>query len=88
MSDPGTDFQNAQAKVKALTRRPANEELLNLYALYKQGIEGDVSGERPGMLDLKGRVKYDAWAQHQGTTKDAAKREYVALVESLIKKYG
>ena len=44
-------------------KRPSNDQLLDLYAFYKQATEGDVSGSRPGMLDLKGRAKYDAWAE-------------------------
>lgn len=30
------DFEAAAASVKAFTQRPTNEELLQLYALYKQ----------------------------------------------------
>jgi acyl-CoA-binding protein len=81
-------FADAQKKVNDLTQRPSNEELLELYALYKQGTTGDVTGKRPGMLDMKGRAKYDAWAQIKGTTGDAAKEKYVALVDGLVEKYG
>ncbi|HZB14010.1 MAG TPA: acyl-CoA-binding protein, partial [Chryseolinea sp.] len=41
-------FESAVARSKEFTKRPSNEELLQLYALYKQATEGDVSGERPG----------------------------------------
>ena len=41
------DFNKAASQSKELTKRPSNEELLELYALFKQGSEGDVSGERP-----------------------------------------
>ena len=78
-------FAAAQERVKTLTTRPSNEELLTLYALYKQATEGDVSGSRPGMFDLKGRAKYDAWAGKKGTSKDAAMSQYVALVDRLVK---
>jgi len=82
------EFENAAKKVKSLTKSPGNDELLKLYALYKQGTDGDVSGSRPGMFDLKGRAKYDAWAGAKGKTKDAARAEYIALVDGLVKKYG
>ena len=82
------DFSAAQVRVKKLSRTPASDELLELYALYKQGTSGDVSGERPGMLDFKGRAKYDAWAGKRGGTKDAAMQSYVALVERLAAKYA
>lgn len=82
------DFAAAQTRVRSLTRTPDASELLELYALYKQGSTGDVQGSRPGMLDFKGRAKYDAWAGKKGTARDAAQRAYVALVEKLTAKYG
>jgi acyl-CoA-binding protein len=82
------DFAAAQVKVKQLSKTPDASELLELYALFKQGTVGDVQGERPGMLDFKGRAKYDAWAGKKGTGKDAAMQGYVALVEKLSGKYA
>ncbi|MCA9489264.1 MAG: acyl-CoA-binding protein [Myxococcales bacterium] len=76
-------FQDAAERVKKLQKRPSNEDLLQLYALFKQGSEGDVKGSRPGMLDLKGRAKFDAWASKKGTGSAAAKEAYVALVDRL-----
>lgn len=80
------EFTQAQTDVKTLTERPSNDTLLDLYALFKQGSEGDVQGKRPGMLDLVGRAKYDAWAKRKGQSKDDAKTAYVALVSKLLKK--
>ena len=82
------DFAAAQARVKQLSKTPDASELLELYALFKQGTLGDVQGERPGMLDFKGRAKYDAWAAKKGGSKDSAMQSYVALVEKLAAKYG
>jgi diazepam-binding inhibitor (GABA receptor modulator, acyl-CoA-binding protein) len=76
-------FETAAEGVKKLSRRPDNESLLALYSLFKQATEGDVSGSRPGLLDLKGRAKYDAWAKRKGLAKDKAMQEYVALVKKL-----
>lgn len=78
-------FSSAADAVKKLKSRPSNEQLLELYALYKQATEGDVKGSRPGFLDLTGRAKYDAWAARQGTASDKAMQAYVALVEKLTK---
>lgn len=83
MSDLAARFDDAQKRVKALSKTPSNEELLELYALYKQASAGDVAGSRPGMMDFKGRAKYDAWAAKKGTSKDAAMTAYVALVDRL-----
>ena len=79
------DFTAAQERVKALTQRPGNDALLELYAHYKQATVGDNTGKRPGMLDLKGRAKHEAWAAQKGKSKDAAMTSYVALVDRLAK---
>jgi acyl-CoA-binding protein len=76
-------FAEAKGQVEKLTSRPSNDQLLELYGLYKQATEGDVAGSRPGMLDLKGRAKYDAWAKRKGASKDEAMKGYVALVKKL-----
>jgi diazepam-binding inhibitor (GABA receptor modulator, acyl-CoA-binding protein) len=82
------EFQDAAGKVKSLTQRPGNDELLQLYALFKQASEGDATGSRPGRLKFKERAKFDAWAGIKGKSKDAARDEYVALVGRLAGKYG
>jgi len=79
MSDLAQRFADAQARIKPVTGL-GNDVMLDLYALYKQATTGDVAGSRPGMLDLRGRAKYDAWAQRKGMTRDAAMDAYIALV--------
>jgi acyl-CoA-binding protein len=81
-------FLDAQQRVQKLSRRPSNSELLDLYGLYKQGTEGDVRGSRPGILDPKGRAKFDAWAGRKGMAPADAKARYVALVSELVKRHG
>ncbi len=83
MSDLLKKFETASQKVKQLPSRPDNETLLKLYSLYKQGKEGDVTGDRPGFADFKGRAKYDAWAKLKGTSKEKAMQDYIDLVEKL-----
>ncbi len=36
-----SDFEQAAAAVKAFTKRPTDEELLEVYGLYKQATAGD-----------------------------------------------
>lgn len=79
MSDLPQRFADAQATIKPVTGL-SNDVMLEMYALYKQATVGDVAGSRPGMLDIKGRAKYDAWAKHKGLSKDAAMEKYIALV--------
>ena len=47
------DFKAAAERVKSLTKRPSNDELLQLYALFKQASVGDCNTSRPGMMDFK-----------------------------------
>lgn len=83
MSDLRTRFETAAKEAQTLPKRPDNDTLLKLYALYKQATAGDASGSRPGFTDFVGRAKYDAWAALKGSAKEQAMRDYVALVESL-----
>jgi diazepam-binding inhibitor (GABA receptor modulating acyl-CoA-binding protein) len=82
------EFEAAVAQSKQLTQRPGNDELLELYALYKQATEGDVSGERPGGFDFKAIAKYDAWMGKKSITKEQAIADYVNLVATLKSKYA
>ncbi len=81
-------FSSAQERVNRLSRRPSDHYLLELYGLYKQAILGDVSGNRPGGFDFKGRAKWDAWRQHQGLSHEEAMRRYVDLVDRLEGEFG
>jgi diazepam-binding inhibitor (GABA receptor modulator, acyl-CoA-binding protein) len=83
MSDLLKKFEIASQEVLQLPSRPDSETLLKLYSLYKQGKESDVTGERPGFADFKGRAKYDAWEKLKGTSKEKAMQDYIDLVEKL-----
>jgi diazepam-binding inhibitor (GABA receptor modulator, acyl-CoA-binding protein) len=82
------DFNAAVIRSKELTKRPSNEELLDLYALFKQATEGDVSGDRPGGFDFKAIAKYDAWASRKGVTNEQAMQDYIGLVTKLHQNYA
>ena len=84
MSDLNDKFEQAAVDVKTLTSRPSNEDMLALYANFKQASKGDVSGKRPGMLDMIGRAKYDAWAALKGTPSENAKQSYIDTVNRLL----
>ena len=57
---------------------------LEIYALYKQGLIGDVNTDRPGMLDFKGKAKWDAWSGKKGVSKEDAQKQYIELIEALL----
>ena len=83
MSDLQNRFEQAAKDIQSLAERPDNDTLLRLYALYKQGSAGDVSGAKPGFFDFVGTAKYEAWAKLKGTAQDDAKKKYVELVKKL-----
>lgn len=84
MSDLQRAFEQAAEDVKRLGTRPDNDTLLKLYALFKQGSEGDVQGPQPGFFDFVGTAKYEAWAQLRGIERDQARHRYIALVQQLL----
>jgi diazepam-binding inhibitor (GABA receptor modulator, acyl-CoA-binding protein) len=83
MSDLDTRFKQAADDAQQLPERPDNDTMLKLYAHYKQGSQGDVSGDKPGFFDFVGVAKYEAWEKLRGMDQDEAKQKYIDLVESL-----
>lgn len=81
-------FEQAQKDVHTLSRKPDNTDLLDLYAYFKQATVGDVQGERPGLLNVAGRLKYDAWARLRGMARADAEAAYVKKVEDLLRADG
>ena len=83
MSDLDLQFDKASKDIVTVAEEPDNITKLRLYALYKQGTEGDVKGDKPGFFDFVGNAKYEAWEKLKGTDKEQAKRDYIALVGKL-----
>lgn len=86
MSDLQTQFEAAIQRVETAEgdQEPSNEVKLQMYALYKQGTQGDVSGKKPGTFDLVGKAKWAAWEKLKGTSQDDAMQQYVDKVEELM----
>ena len=83
MSTENELFENAAVAAKSLPERPDDTTLLELYALYKQGSGGDVSGDKPGIFDFVGAAKYEAWEKLRGTRKEDAQSRYIELIRKL-----
>ncbi|CDH56529.1 acyl--binding protein [Lichtheimia corymbifera JMRC:FSU:9682] len=80
---PSGEFETAAKEVQELKNKPSNDELLKLYALYKQATVGDVNTERPGAFDFKGKAKWDAWNELKGKSQEEAEKEYIEFVQQL-----
>ena len=84
MTDLRRDFERAAEDIQRLGIRPDNDTLLKLYALYKQGSEGDLQRTQPGFFDFVGTAKHEAWAKLNGLPEQEAMRRYIALVQQLL----
>ena len=77
-------FAQAAIDSKNLPKKPGNDTLLQLYALYKQSTEGDIIAEpSSNTFDFVAKAKYAAWQQIKGKLRETAMQEYVALVAKL-----
>ncbi|EPZ31114.1 acyl-CoA-binding protein [Rozella allomycis CSF55] len=90
MSDPKStnnpEFIAAADAAKSLKTTPSNDDLIKLYSLFKQAIEGDNTTPQPGMLDLKGKAKWNGWNSQKGKSKETAQKEYIQFVKELQSK--
>lgn len=66
MANIEEQFQKAAENVKNLTSRPTDEELLEIYALFKQATVGDNDQSKPGMFQLKEKAKHEFWLKKKG----------------------
>jgi diazepam-binding inhibitor (GABA receptor modulating acyl-CoA-binding protein) len=66
-------FETAAKEIKDSAKanvKMTDDELLQIYSLYKQGTVGDNNTDKPGMLDFKGKAKWEAWTKIKGTKKE------------------
>lgn len=81
---PSEKFEAAVNALQQLNdTNVSNQDKLKMYAFYKQAHEGDCNKKRPGMFDVKGRAKWDAWNALKGTSQETAEAEYIALAKAL-----
>ncbi|XP_059614829.1 acyl-CoA-binding domain-containing protein 6 [Phlebotomus argentipes] len=73
-------FNAATKYVEENVKNFTQEQLLELYAWYKQSTAGDCEGNRPGILQMAKRAKWDAWNRVKGTQREAALEKYVEIV--------
>jgi acyl-CoA-binding protein len=78
------NFEEAAERVKQLSYKPSDSDLLALYGLYKQAIAGDVNISRPSFWDMVGKTKWDSWKSFEGISIENAKQQYIDLVTRLL----
>jgi diazepam-binding inhibitor (GABA receptor modulating acyl-CoA-binding protein) len=68
--------------------KPSNDLQLQMYGLFKQATQGDVSGRKPGITNFVGRAKYSAWEAVRGMSTEDAMQAYIDAVEALKSEHG
>ncbi|BCR96426.1 uncharacterized protein AKAW2_21366A [Aspergillus luchuensis] len=79
-------FEFAVAVVKMLKSEPGNEDKLALYKYFKRG--NNQTPASPGMFDIQGKYKYNAWNEIKHISEAKAQAEYIKQVDALIEKIG
>ncbi|XP_064310585.1 acyl-CoA-binding domain-containing protein 6 isoform X1 [Phalacrocorax carbo] len=84
---PGRDlaeqFEQAAQRLPALLPAASKEQLLYLYARYKQVKFGTCNTPKPSFFDFEGKQKWEAWKALGDTSPHQAMQEYVATVKKL-----
>ncbi|EAN33311.1 Acyl-CoA-binding protein [Theileria parva strain Muguga] len=60
-----------------------DEQKLLFYKYFKQATVGDCNTSKPGMMDFKGKAKWESWNSAKGMSKEDAKKAYVDLLGQL-----
>ena len=87
MSDILKRFELSSSMVKKLKTKPSDDELLQLYGLFKQSMNGDCDITEPSRIYFKEHAKWKAWYSLKNMTKQNAMINYSDLVMILIDKY-
>ena len=74
------NFEQAVKAISSGNVRVEDVTLLELYGLYKQATIGNINIPRPGMFNLRGQAKWDAWKHFEGLLSEEAKRRYILIV--------
>eukprot|EP00580_Thalassiosira_gravida_P014155 CAMPEP_0201684918 /NCGR_PEP_ID=MMETSP0494-20130426/52890_1 /ASSEMBLY_ACC=CAM_ASM_000839 /TAXON_ID=420259 /ORGANISM="Thalassiosira gravida, Strain GMp14c1" /LENGTH=102 /DNA_ID=CAMNT_0048168741 /DNA_START=13 /DNA_END=321 /DNA_ORIENTATION=- len=76
-------------KKTPMARPSTHAEKLKLYGLYKQATVSDSANQRPkrpGMFNIDGRMRWDAWAACDDMSQEDARQAYAGLAKELIGK--
>lgn len=83
-SNLDTLFEEAYQKASNMQEAIPPDVMLRLYAYYKQAVKGDNFSFNANQ-DIKNAFKFNAWMQLKGMNETEAKKEYINLVNSILK---
>nr|XP_055175221.1 acyl-CoA-binding domain-containing protein 6 isoform X6 [Nyctereutes procyonoides] len=76
-------FEQAAARLQGLVQVASREQLLYLYARYKQVKVGNCNTPKPSFFDFEGKQKWEAWKALGDSSPSQAMQEYIAVVKKL-----
>ncbi|XP_068176431.1 acyl-CoA-binding domain-containing protein 6 isoform X1 [Antennarius striatus] len=76
-------FEAAAERVRELVHLASREQLLYLYARFKQVKVGKCNAPKPSFFDFEGQRKWQAWMQLGDMGAEQAMREYISCVNVL-----
>ncbi len=80
------EFKKYTNFAKLLQPTPSDDDLLYLYARYKQVTIGDCNISEPNsFINRKNYYKWNAWNAIVGMEKTVAEKEYIEKVKELYK---
>lgn len=80
------EFERAKNDLTLLKTDPGNDAKLRIYALFKQATAGPCQTPKPGMLDVVGKAKWQAWKDlGAAMSKQEAERKYIEFIGGLLR---
>ncbi|XP_060252654.1 acyl-CoA-binding domain-containing protein 6 isoform X1 [Ovis aries] len=76
-------FEKAAEHLQGLVQVASREQLLYLYARYKQVKVGNCNTPKPSFFDFEGKQKWEAWKALGDSSPSQAMQEYIAVVKKL-----
>ena len=61
----------------------SSQDVLKIYAFYKQATVGDAPLPEEKPFDTLGREKWEVWDKWRGTPSDVAKRRYITYLRDI-----
>ncbi|CAM1349045.1 MULTISPECIES: acyl-CoA-binding protein [Tenacibaculum] len=90
INDLDIQFQEAYKIASNMQGKLPQDIMLKLYAYYKQAMKGDqfsFNANNNTTTGLRSAFKFNAWVQLKGMSPEDAKKEYINLVNTIIKQY-
>lgn len=79
------EFEKSVERLRRKSTLVSGEDLLVLYGLYKQIMEGNCVTPQPWSVQVIERARWDAWYKNYNMSREEAMRKYIEKVNDLMK---